>query len=148
MKCMGYGYYSWRHADCRIFLMMTFLSVLHVFSWWRHQMKTFSRNWPFVRGIHRSPHKGQWRGALMISLICVWINDWVSNPEAGDQRRYRAHNDVIVMYIQIIAAATGATESMMTSSVHFAHPLWRESTNHRWGLDVFFVVNLENMLNK
>ena len=43
-------------------------------SWWRHQMKHFPRNWPFVRGIHRSPvnspHKGQWRGALMFTLIC------------------------------------------------------------------------------
>ena len=64
---------------------------------WKH----FPRNWPFVRGIHRSPvnspHKGQWRGALMFSLICVWINDWVNNREAGDLRRYRAHSDVIVM---------------------------------------------------
>ena len=38
---------------------------------WKH----FPRYWPFVRGIHRqpvnSPHKGQWRGALMFSLICV-----------------------------------------------------------------------------
>ena len=24
-----------------------------------------------------SPHKGQWRGALMYSSICVWINGWV-----------------------------------------------------------------------
>ena len=64
---------------------------------WKH----FPRNWPFVRGIHRSPvnspHKGQWRGALMFSLICVWINDWVNNREAGDLRRYRTHYDVIVM---------------------------------------------------
>ena len=64
---------------------------------WKH----FPRNWPFVRGIHRSPvnspHKGQWRGALMFSLICVWINNWVNNREAGDLRRYRAHYDVIVM---------------------------------------------------
>ena len=33
---------------------------------WKH----FPRYWPFVRGIHRSPvnspHKGQWRGALML----------------------------------------------------------------------------------
>ena len=40
---------------------------------WRH----FPRYWPFVRGIHRwpvnSPHKGQWRGALMLSLIWAWI---------------------------------------------------------------------------
>ena len=64
---------------------------------WKH----LPRYWPFVRGIHRSPvnspHKGQWRGALMFSLICVWINGWVNNGEAGDLRRYRAHYDVTVM---------------------------------------------------
>ena len=64
---------------------------------WKH----FPRYWPFVRGIHRppvnSPHKGQWRGALMFSLICVSINDWVNNRDAGDLRRYRAHYDDTVM---------------------------------------------------
>ena len=60
---------------------------------WKH----FPRYWPFVRGIHRSPHKGQWRGALMFTLICARINGWVNNREAGDLRRYRAHYDVIVM---------------------------------------------------
>ena len=54
-------------------------------------------------GTHRSPvncpHKGQWRGALMFSLICVWINGWVSNRDAGDLRRHRAHYDVTVMYL-------------------------------------------------
>ena len=64
--------------------------------------KLFPRYWPFVQGIHRStvnsPHKGQWRGALMFSLICVWINGWVNNREAGDLRRHGAHYDVIVMY--------------------------------------------------
>ena len=74
-------------------------------AWWRHQWKHFPRNWPFVRGIHRSPvnspHKGQWRKALIFSLICVWINVWVNNREAGDLRRYRAHYDVIVMWIWI-----------------------------------------------
>ena len=50
--------------------------------------KHFPPYWPFVRGIHRSPvnppHKGQWRGALMFSLICARISDWVNNREAGD----------------------------------------------------------------
>ena len=63
--------------------------------------KRFPRYWPFVRGIHRSlvnsPHKSQWRGALMFSLICVWINGWVNNGEAGDLRRYRSHYDVTVI---------------------------------------------------
>ena len=56
--------------------------------------------WSFVRGIHRSPvnspHKGQWRGALMF-FICVWTNGWVSNGESDDLRRHRVHYDVIVM---------------------------------------------------
>ena len=34
----------------------------------------------------------------MCSLICVWINSWVNNREAGDLRRYRAHYDVTVMF--------------------------------------------------
>ena len=66
---------------------------------WKH----FPRCWPFVREIHRSPvnfpHKGQWRGALMFSLIYAWINDWVNNREAGDLRRQHGHYDVIVMKI-------------------------------------------------
>ena len=65
---------------------------------WKH----FPRNWPFVRGIHRSPvnspHKGQWRGALMFSLICIWINGWVNNHEAGDLRCYHACYDVTLMW--------------------------------------------------
>ena len=51
-----------------------------------------SRKWSTVN----SPHKGQWRGAL-IFLSAPWINGWVSNGEAGDLRHHRAHYDVIVM---------------------------------------------------
>ena len=73
-------------------------------SWWCHQMETFSALLAICAGIHRSPvnspRKGQWRGALMFSLICVWINGWVNNREAGDLRRYRSHYDVIVMWLQ------------------------------------------------
>ena len=64
---------------------------------WKH----FPRYWPFVRGIHRGPHKGQWRGDLMFSLICVVISGWVNNREAGDLRRYRAHYDVTLIYHNI-----------------------------------------------
>ena len=64
---------------------------------WKH----FPRYWPFVRGIHRwpvnSPHKCQWRGALIFSLNCAWINGWVNKGEAGDFIRYRAHYDVTLM---------------------------------------------------
>ena len=49
-----------------------------------------------------SPHKGQWRGALMFSLICVWINGWVNKREAGDLRRRRDHYDVNVMKLAAV----------------------------------------------
>ena len=68
---------------------------------WKH----FPGYWPFVRGIHRSPlnspHKGQWRGALMFSLMCPWINGWVNNGEAGDLRCHHAHYDVTVMELRV-----------------------------------------------
>ena len=65
------------------------------------QWKHFPRYLPFVRGIHRwplnSPHKGQWRGALMSSMIWAWMNGWVNIREAGDLRHHRTHYDVTVM---------------------------------------------------
>ena len=76
---------------------------------WKH----IPRYWPFVWGIHRSPmnslHKGQWRGALMFSLICAWFNG-VNNREAGDLRRYRAQYDVIVVWF----ARTHMTPNLQT----------------------------------
>ena len=53
---------------------------------WKH----FLQYWPFVLGIHRSPvnfpHKDQWHGALMFSLICALINGGVNNGGAGNLR--------------------------------------------------------------
>ena len=51
---------------------------------WKH----FPRYWPFVWGIHRtpvnSPHKGQWHGALVFSLICAMSKQsthrWFETP--------------------------------------------------------------------
>ena len=71
------------------------------YAWWRHQMETFSALLANCAGIHRSPvispHKGQWRVALMFSLICVWMNGWVNNREGGELRRHCAHYDVTVI---------------------------------------------------
>ena len=54
-------------------------------TWWRHQMDAFSALLALYAGNSRSPvnspHKGQWRGALMLSLICARINGWVNNRE-------------------------------------------------------------------
>ena len=75
----------------RIFIFIMGMLYICTYAQYTHddviKWKHFPRNWPFVRGIHRSPvnspHKGQWRGALMFSLICVWVYHWVNNREAG-----------------------------------------------------------------
>ena len=70
---------------------------------WKH----FPRYWPFVRGIPmNSPHKCHWRGALIFSLICAWINGWVNTREAGHLIHHGAHYDVIVMNFNEIRIKT------------------------------------------
>ena len=70
-------------------------------SWWRRQMETLPRYWPFVGRNHLSPvvspHKGQWRGALMFSLIWASTNGWTNNRDAGNLRRHRANYYATVM---------------------------------------------------
>ena len=79
---------------------------------WKH----FSHYMHFVRGIHRSPvdspHKDQWRGALMFNLVCTWTNSWANKRVAGDVKRHCAHYDVIVMkmYVQHKPFITSTTE--------------------------------------
>ena len=65
----------------------------------------WNTSWPFVRGIHwspvDSPHKGQWRGALLLSLICAWTNGWANNRDAGDLRRHGARYGAMVMVLEL-----------------------------------------------
>ena len=61
---------------------------------------------------------------FMFSLICVWINGWVKNREAGDLRRHCTHYDVT---------------AMMKSRNHIAYRsfsltyTWHVSPHHRCG---------------
>ena len=107
-------------------------SVLLWLSWWRHQMETFSALLALCAGNSpvpvNSPHKGQWRGALMFSLICARINDWVNNRDAGDLRRHRGHNDVIVMIMSI----AGFIWSLYPYSIDFSAAFMRRLTG--WAL--------------
>ena len=85
---------------------MVRLSLIPIPVWTRKaMMKHFPRCWPFVQWIHWSPvnlpYKCQWRGALIFSLNCAWMNGWVNNDEAGDLRRNRAHYDVTLMVCKI-----------------------------------------------
>ena len=68
-------------------------------SWRRHQIGTFSVL--LVLCAENSPHKGQWCGALIFSLIYAWTNGWVYNRDAGDWRRHLAHYDDTVMMMKI-----------------------------------------------
>ena len=76
LKCCRYGHLVYS-------LMALLLTLFHddVIKW-----KHFRRYWPFVRGIHRltvnSPHKDQWRGALMFTLICA-LNKQLSKQSRG-----------------------------------------------------------------
>ena len=115
---------------------------LNSFSWWRYQMETFpallalsAENSPVPVN---SPHKGQWRGALMFSLISDRINSWVNYREAGDLRRHRAHYNVIVMLqIHIIcffrwnSCHVNATKPSDDKSTLFLVIAWcRRATGH------------------
>ena len=65
-------------------------------------METFFALLAICKGnspVPNSLHKDEWRGALLFSLICVWINGRVNNREAGAFRCYRVHYDVSVMNI-------------------------------------------------
>ena len=83
-------------VDIHLHLSISF----HVLIWWSHdeviKWEYFTRYWPFVRGFHwspvGSPHKGQWCGTLMFSLICAWTNGWANTRDDG------AYYDVTVMH--------------------------------------------------
>ena len=81
---------------------MAYTFVIYCCPWWRHQMESLPVTDPLCGEFigHRwiPPRKGQWRGVLMFSLICAWINGWVNNRQAGDLRRHHAHYDVNVMH--------------------------------------------------
>ena len=85
---------------------------------WKH----FPRNWPFVWGIHRSREIPTQRPVM----ICVWINDWVNNREAGNLRRHRGYYDVNVM---------GSSDGLFPDGTK---PLPKPMlTNHQCGVGAF-----------
>ena len=113
---------------------------------WKH----FPRYWPFVWGIHRSPvnspHKGQWRGVLMLYLICAWISGWVNNHEAGDLRRHCTHYDVTVMIVLVLMEIFVTQLYKQQMTIHFffiafqrihiftywVKHMWNVKLSHQW----------------
>ena len=126
--------------------------------------KHFPRYWPFVWGIHRSPvnspHKGQWRGALIFSLIRA-LNRRLSKQSWGwwfktppRSLRRLCNNDwfCVVHLLTIKELPTSSLKTrrtwvnesqessknciMMTSSngniFRVTGPLYGEFTGHQW----------------
>ena len=108
-------------SDCRIWID---------YNNWNGQMKRIvflPNNLQSIQSPVNSPHKGQWRGALMFYLICAWINGWVNSLEAGDLRHHRAHYDVIVM-----SNKTSHVEQNIILSMMVGFDLDLRETLHRW----------------
>ena len=111
-------------------------------------METFSALLALCVGIHlslvNSSHRGQWRWALMFSLVCAWTNRWVNNQNAGNLRRHRAHCDVTVMLRWIAKAPHFYTVPVSSTvwfryikvkfliNIHKIHPIVRGRTV--WGV--------------
>ena len=120
MSCLSFETTAWRSA-----LICNGDSSMHIGTYhddvikWKH----FPRYWSFVRGIHmwpaNSPHKGQWRGAWLFSLICARINGWANNGEAGDLRRHRAHYDVTVMSWVFLSSSFAVNRDIFKSKLVF-----------------------------
>ena len=115
------------------------------------KLKHFPRYWPFARGIKgspmNSPHKGQWRGALMSSLI--WINGWVNNREAGDLRRHRAHYDTTVMWFVKISSmwSTNIFPSLFGWSNVYLDTSRPEQTGLNFADDIFKWIFLKSWIS-
>ena len=90
-----------------------------------------------------SPHKGQWRGALMFSLICASVNAWVNNLEAGDLRRYRTHYDVTLMMIRGDLRLSGVSTCVINqnlhsrSTPHISHSQWKPNNTTQHNTHVY-----------
>ena len=102
--------------------------VLHSCGCWHDDVikwKIFRVTGHLCREFTGPRHKGQWRGALMFSLICARINGWVNNGEAGDLGRHRAHYDVIVMgmvlFVPYVIMENTCTLEYLTR-VYFSSP--------------------------
>ena len=89
--------------------------------------------------------KGQWRGAMMFSLICAWINGWVNNREASSRplegwwRIYASVKWVIVglVYGLLAVQPQAITEPKsgffkMNSTEHISENAWSKFKHAHW----------------
>ena len=121
------------------------------FSWWRHQMETFSALLAICVGNSAVPGEFPAQRPVTRSFDVFfdlhWINGWANNREAGDLRRYHAHYDVTVMCVWKRCPQPGSRTgwgqddgdlgkgskfqlSFMTSKLNLSGLLWLKSYRH------------------
>ena len=107
-------------------------------------LKHFPLYWPFVRGIHQSPvnspRKGQWRVALMFSLICrnkrsckQWWGSWFETPSRLLWRHCNAtlsiYHSQVPPWLYVLMALTRSPQSQsggrVTEIECTLHPILR-----------------------
>ena len=108
-----------------------------LFTWWHYEViksKQFPRYWPFVQGIHRSPvnspHRSQWRGALMFSLICA-LNKrlikqswcwWFKTPSRSLCRHC---NGLVVQFCDLFSVDFADCVFAVAIGVKYCAELWK-----------------------
>ena len=102
--------------------ILLFPSPVTRYSRWRHQMETFSALLAICAG--NSPATGKFPAqrpvtrSFDVSMICVWINGWVNNRDAGDLRRHHTHYDVTVMHFPRLHGHTRSLACTQNYSLH------------------------------
>ena len=90
------------------------------------------------------PIKGQWRGALMFSLICAWTSNWANNQNAGDLKHYCVHYGVTLVYYQLACTSTRPMkyleQGMLFTILHLGQgmllSMWKDITLSQTGISV------------
>ena len=123
---------SWRHY---LEFLTAAQSIIHKKT--NPPITTKLTDWPFVMGIHRSPvdspHKGQWRGALMLSMICAWTNGWANNRDAGDLRR------IVLFMTSLLCRVHGHPSPCIPSGHCGTHPPHPPSACRRCSNHIFIL---------
>ena len=84
-----------------------------------------------------------------IFFICVWINDWENNREAGDSRRYRAYCDVIVMFYAIGSGydhSVPFAKTMGIPQTYSKAPIFslQDRSSDKWSISSWAVIHSED----
>ena len=117
-------HWSLGHNVSNVYQMLSYDRTGHidvVWTCWRHQTETFSALLDICAWIHRSPvnsrHKGQWRGALMCSLICAW-DWWFETPL---RPLWRPGNEIDEQTVSFFVGETSTSFIFQSTSIYQSH---------------------------